>query len=997
MKKVLLVLLALCTFVLNDVFAQSRKITGKVLGSDDGLPVTGATVRVVNSTIGVQTDANGNFSINVPSNATSLAISFIGFTTQNVSIAGKDVVDVKLQANNNQLTDVVVIGYGSGKRAANVVGTVSTVSSKEIENKPVANAFDALQGKVAGLQIFTSSGEPSETPSIRINGVGSLTASSSPLFLLDGIPVDQTTITSLNPNDFEDVTVLKDASSTSIYGARAANGVIYITTKKGSTNRPSTIQITTQAGIAKIANKDFFNRLMNAQQLLDFRLNIPTGLPGALTQQGVNDIRTQFGANTDTKWYDYFYKDQTPTFQTVANVNGGGGKTTYYVSAGYYKQPGLAYRSNYERYTLRSNINSVVNNWMQFGLNLSGGYDIRQTNPYGSNSTARGLGLLAAPYYPTVDPSGNDYTFIPGWNAYNPRYRASKNIDPRNKTSFNPTGYIQLTPFKGLTLKSQAGLDAYDYRFSTIRLPSYLGSINNGSVREEFQRNITRTVTNTAEYRFSFLQKNHMSVLAGQESIDNSFSGFWGSSTGQVDDRLILLNNGPSSRDLASYKSEYSFHSLFGRVSYDFDTRYFVDASIRQDKSSRFGANNRSATFWSVGGMWKLKEESFLKEVNWLDDLSLRVSTGTTGNSDFGVDNQNYLSLALGSTNTYNGGAGLAISAPGNPDLTWEKQQNTTFDVTATVFDKVRLDVAFYNRVTTQMLLAVPYAYTTGYSSIYQNIGKLKNWGWDVSLDFDVYKNRSKKAYITPYLNFNFNQNKVQELFNGKNYWVQQGTGVAWVVGQPVSFLYPIWKGVNSQTGLPEWYVPGADPGVTRKDDNAITNTFNTAGLQQNTGIGRYPKLNGGFGLNAGYQGFTLAAQFSFSTKKYLINNDRYFYENPSQFAGYNQYTTITDYWKQPGDVTRFPKYGVQFTQFDSRLIEDASFLRLKVFTLGYSVPESLLKRTKAIKGLNLFLTGRNLLTFTKYTGPDPEVDSNLALGTNPNTKQYTIGLDVKF
>lgn len=995
MKKILLVLLALSVFAMNYAMAQSRKITGRVVGSDDGQPLPGVSVRVKGSTTGITTGVDGTFTINnAPANAQTLTVSFVGFVTQDVSVPGSGRVDVRLVADNQQLNDVVVIGYGSGQRASNVVGQVATATAKEIQNKPVANALDALQGRVAGLQIFTSSGEPSQLSSVRINGSGSLSASTTPLYVLDGIQVDQNAFLSLNPNDIESISALRDASATSIYGSRAANGVLYITTKKGSTNRPASIDVTTQYGITKFANLDFFNRLMNADQLLSYQVQT-----GQRTQAGADAIRSTYGANTDTKWYKVFYRDNQPTFQSTATVSGGGGKTTYYTSAGYFKQEGLAWRSKYERYTLRSNVNSVVNDWLQFGLNLSVGNDYRQTNPYGSNSLARGLGLLYAPYYPTKDASGNDYVYIPGVNTYNPRYRLEKQPDGINNIQLDPTGYIQLNPIKGLTIKSQAGLDAYDRRESAAVLPSYLGSINNGSLTEYFTRYYTRTVTNTAEYKFNLKTVNHFTLLAGQESVDSQTNNFQGGSAGITDDRVLLLQNGPNAIAVSSGKTEYSYHSFFGRLSYDFNSRYFIDGSIRQDKSSRFGANNRSAVFYSVGGMYKIKQENFLKDVRWLDDLSLRASTGSTGNSDFGTSaDQNYLSYQLAGTNTYNTGTGYSLTAAGNPNLTWERQQNTTLGFNATVLNRIRLDVAYYNKVTTNMLLAVPYQYVVGFTSVYNNVGKYKNTGFDIDINADVWRNDSKRAYITPFVNITTNQDKVLSIFQGKNYWVQSGTGVAWVVGQPVSYVYPVFKGVNSQTGLPEWYLPNAtNPGVTRKDASAVTSTFSTAALQQNTGIRRNAKATGGFGLDAGYMGFSLSAQFSYALGKYLINNDRYFYENPNQFVGYNQYKTVTDYWKNPGDVTTFPKYGVQFTQFDSRLIENASFMRLKVLTLGYAVPTSVLKRTKAIKGLNVFLTGRNLFTVTKYQGPDPEVDSNLALGTNPNTKQYTVGLDIKF
>jgi hypothetical protein len=295
------------------------------------------------------------------------------------------------------------------------------------------------------------------------------------------------------------------------------------------------------------------------------------------------------------------------------------------------------------------------------------------------------------------------------------------------------------------------------------------------------------------------------------------------------------------------------------------------------------------------------------------------------------------------------------------------------------------------------MLIDVPYAYTTGFSSITSNVGTLKNTGIDLAIDGDIIKTRD--AYLTPYLNFNYNKNEVTELFQGKQFWIIPNTGVCWAVGQPVSFFYPIFKDVNPQTGLPEWYLPNADPNKiteTRKDPNAVTSTFSPT-LQQNTGIKRYPPVNGGFGLNGGFKGFYMNADFTFSQGKYLINNDRYFFENPNQFTGFNQSKTVLNYWQKAGDIATFPKYGVQFTQFDSRLIEDASFMRLKNLTVGYNLPNSILSKGGFVKAARFYVTGRNLLTFTKYTGPDPEVDQNLTLGANPNTKQVAVGLDVTF
>ena len=698
----------------------------------------------------------------------------------------------------------------------------------------------------------------------------------------------------------------------------------------------------------------------------------------------------------DTEWYKYYYKEDAPTSQVNASVSGGSEKTTYYISAGYFEQEGLAYRSDFNRYTLRSNLASEVNDWIKVGLNLSMGYDKRQENPYDRNSTNRGLALLAQPFYSPINPeTGERYEgVIPGWNRYDPQYLADKMPSDGTNFELNPSGYIEITPLEGLTLRSQAGLEAFDYRLTSRRLPSYLGSLDFGASTEEFNRGVTQTVTNTIEYKFNIADKHNIIVLGGQEYIDYDYEEFSASSAGQTDDRLVLLSQGPENKDVAQAKSEYAFESYFGRLSYDFNKRYYLDFTLRQDGSSRFGADNKYANFWAVGAMWKIKKETFFEDYDWLNELTLRGSYGTSGNADIG----NYNSLALVGTNQYAGQTGWALASPGNPALSWESQKKTTIGLDVALFERVRLNAEYYNRITEDMLIDVPYPYTSGFNEVTSNVGSLKNSGVDIALNFDLFRNDD--FYVTPYINFNYNKNEVTELFQGKDYWIIPNTGVSWAVGQPVSFFYPVFAGINSETGAPEWYVPNADPDQvvnTNKDPNNVTSNFNSAALQQNTGIKRFPPYNGGFGLNAGFKGFYLSADFTFSQGKYLINNDRYFFENPTVFAGFNQNARVRDYWQQPGDQTLFPSLDYQFTQFDSRLIEDASFVRLKTLSVGYRLPKSLTDQLKVLDGMKVYFVGRNLATWTEYMGADPEVDTNLSLGSNPNTKQLTLGVDFQF
>ncbi len=994
MKRKLFLFLTLFFMGIGIVTAQTQ-VRGTVV-DENGEPAIGATIQVKGTTQGTVTDVDGNFNLSAPSGGT-LVISYVGYVTQEVTVSAN--VNVTLITDSEVLEDVVVIGYGSARKISATVGSVSTVSSRDIAEKPIANPMDALQGKVPGLQVYTSTGEPSEMSTMRLHGVGSLGASSLPLFVLDGIPVQRETIRGLNPQDFESISVLKDASATSIYGARAANGVIYITTKRGRTGERATVSIKSQYGISKLANTEYYETFMNTKELTDFWLDV-----GYRTPEQIKTLLETYP--NDYRWDKFYYKDSAPTYQTDISVSGGSGSTNYYISGNYFFQDGLAYRSNFDRYTLRANINSRANDWLRFGLNSSIGTDKYESNPYGTNSTNRGLALLAPPFYSPYDKDGKEYPdMIPGWNRYNPKYLADMHPNPNGSVHLNLSGFIQINPFEGLTLKSQMGLEGSDFRATSTRLPSYKGSLNNGSQQEDFRRRINKTITNTAEYKFSFNEKHNFIALLGQEWVDYSSMHFMGRSTGQNDDRLTLLSAGTAGKEVSSSLIEYAFLSYFGRLEYDFQEKYYLDFSLRQDGSSRFGKDNRTALFWATGAMWHAKKEDFLKDVDWLKQLTFKVSVGTSGNAEIG----NYNSYALvgtseydvhygtTTTNQYNGRPGWNVETPGNNLLAWEEQIKSTFGVKFDLFGRLRTDIEFYNRVTSNMLIDVPFPYTSGFPEITQNVGKLKNTGVDMRVDFDVWKDR-KNNYITPYFNFNYNKDKVTELFQGKDYWIIPNTGVCWAVGEPISYFYPIFAQVNPKTGLSEWYLPGDDISVNQQDPNEVTSVFSDAALEQNTGISRYAPMNGGFGLNASYNGIYLQVDFSFSLGKYLIVNDKYFFENPTAFPGFNQRRNILNYWKKEGDVTEFPKYdGRLFTQFDSRMIENASFTRLKNLTVGYEVPDRLVGRTNFFKSAKVFVTGRNLLTFTKFTGPDPEVDSNLTLGVNPNTKQYTLGVELTF
>lgn len=970
------------------VMAQTQAVRGKVVDASTGEAIIGANIIVKGHTnVGAATNLDGAFTLNAPRGAKTLVVSYIGYKTLEVPISSN--MTVKLAADAAQLDDVVIVGYGSARKAASVVSSVVTVKAKDLESKPSPSPLEALQGKVSGLQMFTSSGEPSEIQSLRLRGTGSLGAESTPLYVLDGAPVDPSTIRGINANDIESVQVLKDASATSIYGARAANGVIYITTKRGRVGESAQVTIRGQYGVSNLANRDYFDSFMSTDQLLAY--HVATGIR---TQAAADQIKKDYPNNTD--WSSYIYRDNRPSYQTDISVSGGAGRTQYYLSAARQYQEGLRHGSEYGKSAFRINLNTAINKYITVGTNNMLSLDRFRTSPYPRNAIMAGLVPLMQPWFSPYDKDGNEVDLIPGANRYTPSYETSKNVSLQGYTTLNSSSFIQIKPIDALVIRSQFSYEHKSYDYDQVRYPSHKQNLNNGYAYKENALTKGMTWTNTIEYKFDFDKKHNFVLLGGHEYVDNDYNIYSLSGQGLTNDLLVTVDQLTKEKNYTANVQQYAFLSFFGRLSYDFDGKYFADFTYRNDASSRLAAGNRNAGFWSLGLMWRAKKESFLRPVSWLDDLTIKYSVGTQGNAAIG----NYSAYALaGKNGQANAITGRGIISAGNPNLGWERQFSTSIGIEAALFSRLRVNLELYHRLTSDMLMDVPFPYHTGfidangYNNISQNVGKYQNRGIDLSVNYDILKDKKGNG-LSAYVNLNYNTDKVVELFQGRPSWVIPNTAVAYVVGSPVMYFYPLWAGVNPDNGDAQWYVPGEDTAVTNKSTK--TSQFSEA-LEQNTGIKRYAPWNGGFGLRGSYAGFNLDADFSFSLGKNLIANDAFFFENPTAFVGWNQRTTVEDYWKKPGDNTRFPRYGVRFTEFDSRMIKNASFARLKTLTLGYSVPQSLLKKQKIVKGAKVYVTGRNLLTFTSFDGVDPEVDSNLTLGVNPNTKQVVFGVELNF
>ena len=970
--------------------ASAQKLVSGRVTDTHGEPVMGATVRVPGTKVITTTDANGNFKLKgVPATAKKISVSYIGMQPTTVSVAG----NVQVVLKDNELGEAVVVGYGTAQKVGTVVGSVKKVGGEKVENNPTANVADALQGKVAGLQVLNNSGDAGDinNASIKLRGTGSFTASNTPLIVIDGSPAGAGMLAMLNDKDIESVTTLKDASATSIYGSRAANGVIFITTKKGRTEEKAQITISQSVGWSQLANA--ISNQMNSSELLQFQLE-----NGIITPDQYQTYKLH-GANTN--WQKYYFDNAAPMYNTDFSLRGGSGNTTYFVSASYKSQNSLTKVGHLKRYTLRSNLDTKPKQWLNFGLKQSVAYTDRLYNPDVSREELvanTGNAVCAAYMYPSYwDPYSEEAKkthYITFANAVDPMWQRQMMPGTINDIIYNGVAYAQIQPVKGLTIKSQLGLYASDGRIFQASDPSIPALNGVGSAAALSSRSSMWTITNTVEYKFNIGDKHAITLLAGQEGIKGSSKGFDASATGITDSRLLNFA-GATTPNMPTYSSsKYEYLSFFGRVDYALMNKYFFNFTVRNDKSSRFGADNRAANFLSGGVMWRLSDETFMAATkSWLTDLQVKYSVGSTGNSEIG----NYRSLGLTGKTQYNGDAGLVIAQPSNKELGWEKQIQSNVGLTARLFDRVNIDVNYYNRKTKNMLMSTPLAYTTGFSSMMLNVGQLTNNGVEVEVSYDAF--RSRDAFVNVYANFAYNANKIDKLFNGQQSWDRPSYYLSYVVGKSINYYMAEFAGVDKNDGLAMWYTKGNHGnGKTVHEFNpeTMTKTYSND-LLQDVGKAYYPNMNGGFGFTASWKGLSLNADFAFVLNKYMLNIDYQFStNNDNAKQGFNQSRDMLKMWKKPGDITDIPSLATE-NVFDTRVLQNASFLRLKNLTLSYSLPQQWMQATRFFNSVRIYATARNLFTATKYKGGDPEKDGNISLGFYPGTRQYMLGVEVSF
>ena len=966
--------------------AQNQQVTGNVTDAATGEPIMGATVIVKGTQNATVTGMDGEYAIDVPVNST-LVFEFLGYATQEVAVnAGQTVINVQMTVENEEIEQVVVIGYGSARSVGSVTGAVSVVDANILNDKPVMNVADAMSGQVSGMSVMTSSGEPSQSSSIRIHGAGSLTAGTSPLYIIDGMPSSIDQFTALNSNDIENIVTLKDASATSIYGSRAANGVIYVTTKKGSRGKQqASFRFSGSYGVSTPVNNNF--DLMDGYDLLAWQTYF-----GEISQSTADNYRAlldRFGA---TDWFRYIYRT-APTYSAEFSVNGGSEKVGYYVSGSYMNQEGMAPNSGMERYTFRTNLSAEATSWLRINMNLAASVNATQTTQ--SSSSNGVLNLTSVTNFPIYMPTymtrqyineeGNpeNYLLFPN-QLIDPYYVMEKAPATYHNHLLNGNISLVITPIEGLSITSMNGIDGAYSTFDATNLPSHLYTGGIGARSRAFNQQYTLTTSNTVEYKFKPIKEMHnITLLVGQEGIDYYSDLFQAITQGQVDDRLYLLSQGTQTdmTMVTEGNGSYNMLSFFGRVNYEYGRKYAFDVTIRNDASSKFGRDNRDAFFYAVGGMWNLKEENFLFNNRVLTDLRLRVTYGTQGNSDIG----NYASLALISGG-YNYGdvPGFAYSSIGNPNLGWERQGLFNASLEIGLFNWLSVSATYYHRTSSSMLYNVPYPPSCGFTARTENALAMVNQGVDLDITATLFHNRDWD--ITFNTVFGYNDNKITKLYSGIDNLSDPNTLSYYEIGKSAwGFYMPVFMGVDPRDGKPMY-----DDG----NGNPVKDTNLAAYMPiDKSYIAPY---QGGFSLSASWKGLSLNVNFAYQLDKWLFNNNRYFLENGPLNSRYARTENMKSIWRQPGDVTSIPAYNENVIA-SSAYLEDASFLRLKNLSLTYQLPQEVLRKTGFIKGVKISAITRNLWTLSKYTGFDPEYDGKIESAMYPNSRQYSLSLEITF
>lgn len=976
-------------------YAQDIQVKGVVSDATTGETIPFASIQVKGTTKVATTDLNGAYTISAPADAI-LVVSFVGYTEAEVPVNGRSIVNIAMEQDSEQLDDVLVVAYGTVSKEAKT-GSVTTVKSESIGDAPVASVEKMLAGKMAGVQISSYSGQPGAPTTVRIRGISSIGAGSDPLWVVDGVPImtnDQnvmsnvgagsgTTMSSINPNDIESITVLKDAAAASIYGSRAANGVILVTTKSGKQGKAS-FTARAKLGVTQLSNDKNF-RPASPEQIINFHRDM-------LTNAGYNPDELRPLSMLDmemTDWMDHFTRVGRMQEYEV-NAMGGNDKGTFYTSLAYHDETGIYYGVDYKRFTARINADYKLLKNLKAGVNVNAGYSDQNSGQMGrlfySNGAYAMWNLL--PWEKPYDEDGNHNVNLPNNSKTNPR--ANAEYDEYNDKSYRFQGqmFLEYKPIKQITIKTNNSAE-----MSLVNSRQYWApETNEGETtlwmyRSEEYRLLT---SNTIAYDDIFADKHSVRVMVGQEAQYDGYN-YLGGKSPQVDPAIPFPNTGSAATDEFYYgESEETLLSFFGTADYNYESKYYAQASVRYDGSSLFGADTKWGLFWSASASWNLHNENWLKSVDWLNTLKVRASYGVNGNNNIG----RYKAYGLYATSPYNGITGMLPSTSANPKLSWEKNKTWNVGVDFAFFDRFNGSVDFYKRNTEDMLLNKQIPQTSGFSSNLMNIGAIENKGVEIMLEGDIM--RTQDITWTAGFNISFNRSKVIDLADSEFLTATDprsadSSPVRIVPGKSMyTFYVRDWYGVNPSNG----------EGLFYAEDGSLTNDRNKA---------RYiyagspePKALGGFNTQFSWKGLSLSAFFEYTIGNKVMNANIYGWYDDEINVPVNN--LALNYWKKPGDNATYPKpvYGsssVYYAGYSTRFIQDGSYLRIKDVTLSYTLPQNITKKA-GMNNVKVYVSAINPYTFHDVDGVfDPELGS---LGYDSGggysmVKSFIGGLEITF
>ncbi|MBT2556640.1 TonB-dependent receptor [Hymenobacter sp. ISL-91] len=1036
MKKIFLTALPLVALSATQVMAQTRTVSGRVTDRSTGEGMPGVTVLLKGSNNGVSTNSDGSYTLTVPATGGVLTFSSIGFVSTEKTIGTDNQINIGLSADSKQLSEVVVTGYGIRQEVKDLTGSVAQVQEKALLTQPVQSFEQSLTGRLSGVQVTNTGGALGDATSVRIRGANSISGSSQPLYVIDGVPISgrenanvfnggdgtrYNPLADINPNDIESVQVLKDASAAAIYGSRAANGVILITTKRGK-NGKNQLSINSYVGIFQatrlpdLLNGDEFAAIQNEK-----------GTNAGRTTPLANDIDVDGDGQPDrTDWLKEVFRNGFSQNYQLA-LSGGNDKATYYGSVDYSDQKGVVSQNRLRRASARMNLDVTPKTWLKGGVSLGYSQALNKgvlTDRYLAGATVSGYS--APPNVPVYNPDGTYYlnslgNLGDGRNAgtnylfafSNPRAVLDLQRNENTSRRLLGNGYLTVTPIKGLNLTTKYGLDYLDNfedQYSDVRL-SGLGRSFGGLIQNNRLDSYQYNWQNFINYNTLLAGKHEVSGTVGVEFQNFNETQLYVGASQLADPKFNKIYDGLSSGDPFNGGTEFGrgFRSYYGNVAYSFDNRYYLTFTARSDASSQFGANNQSGFFPGGSIGWRISEESFMQGLKpVLSDLKLRASYGKVGNSN-GIGS--YASRTLAGGGRYVDLNGFGITQLGNDDLRWESSKKLDIGLDATLLsDRITVTLDYFNNDIDGLLLNAPTAFTLGVpgSSVARNIGRMVNKGFEANLG-TVNVNTEGGFRWSSNINFTTLKNEVKELSSPTD--INSGVNRA-SIGRPLGVYQLIrWAGVNPANGNAQFldaagtvkqYDAVARKWLTESGDATSAITQADAVYTDRTG---YPTYYGGFDNTISYKGIELGIFLQFSGGNKIYNGTRASLLTTS-FA--NNLDEIKDRWTTAGQNTDIPKLVLQdavSTQASTRWLEDGDFLRVRQINLGYNLPETMTERY-GIGRARIYAQVQNAFVFTKYSVGDPEVNSNrnntnIAYGIDnrsvPQTRAYTLGLNLSF